>query len=464
MSAIFSESKIVFNNAISNDLNMRVFEVMSTGTFLLTDLAKNSAQDELFVNNEDLAVYSDDTIVNTAKFYLENDELREAIAKRGQEIIRSAHKYEDRAAELLKILSGEKAETFSAEELRKKSLRNISVPIGKINKLKRSFVIPVIDYSPASEYNIKTLLNDLEDIGGEIIIVFNSEEVANQLKNDERIDHYAIMKSNVGVSRAWNIGLDISRTPITFIINSDVHIEKPTVLALEKAIISQPDAAMVGPQGSFFNYELAQDLEYFDKGSFNNIQEVDAVSGFLFAVKTKYFSDGTLKFERKFTPCYFEELDIGLQIKKANLKSYIVPTTSYNHHWSGSIRSMQTIKYYDREETAQNILERNRILFHKKWNALAKDDALLLVSGWVNKLLSQSKIIIENGQVEDSKTLFSTIIKFYPNLAAPYLNLGLVLLNTNNIPEAKKMFEKVLELEPENEIAKKYLTELTVKA
>ena len=38
----------MFNNAIKNDLNMRLFEVMSTGTFLLTDNAANSGQDEMF--------------------------------------------------------------------------------------------------------------------------------------------------------------------------------------------------------------------------------------------------------------------------------------------------------------------------------------------------------------------------------------------------------------------------------
>ncbi len=460
MSAIFSSSKIVFNNAIRNDLNMRVFEVMSTGTCLLTDFAKNSGQDELFIDGEDLTVYEDNTIINTAEFYLENDELREAIAKRGQEIIRAAHKYEDRTEEMLNVLSGKNAETSTAQQLRNNSLKNISVPIEKINKLKRSFVIPVIDYSPASEFNIKTLLDDLEKIGGEIIIIFNSEEVANQMKDDKRIDYYAIMKHNVGVSRAWNIGLNISRTPITFIINSDVHIEKATVTAIEKTIISQPNAAMVGPQGSYFNFELAQDFEYFDKGSFDKIIEVDGVSGFLFAVKTKYFSDGILKFENKFTPCYYEEWDIGLQIKKAKLKSYIVPTTAYAHHWSGSINSMDKIKFYDKEETATEIHERNKIIFHKKWQQLAKDNPLLLVSNWVDLWLKESKNLIESKNFEQAEKVFNSIKKFYPYLTAPYINLGILNINKGTNADAKLMFKKALELEPENEIAIKYLTDL----
>ena len=41
----------------------------------------------------------------------------------------------------------------------------------------RSFVIPVLDFSPHSSYNIKTLLDDLQQVSGEVICIFNSAEV-----------------------------------------------------------------------------------------------------------------------------------------------------------------------------------------------------------------------------------------------------------------------------------------------
>ncbi len=330
----------------------------------------------------------------------------------------------------------------------------------EINKLKRSFVIPVIDYSPASKFNIKTLLDDLEKIGGEVIVVFNSEEVAFEMKDDPRIDYYAVMKHNIGVPRAWNVGLDIARTPITFIINSDVHIEKETIQILEKSIISLSNAAVVGPQGSFFHFETAKDIEYFDKGTFENIIEVDAVSGFLFAVKTKYFHDGTLKFENKFTPCYFEEWDLGLQIKRAGLKSYIVPAAEYEHHWSGSISSMKAIKYYNEKESAQEIFKRNKNIFLNKWRKLAADNKHLLLSKWVDILLGKSKVFIENNDFEAAKTIYEKILEFYPNLAAPYLNLGIINFLDEIFDEAEKLFLKVIEIEPDNKTALDYLAQI----
>ena len=108
--------------------------------------------------------------------------------------------------------------------------------------------------SPASPYNIIKLLENLEDITGDVIVVFNSIEIAEKLKNHPRINYYAAMKKNVGVSRAWNIGLNISQTPVTFILNSDLDISEKTVETLEEHLSTLPQAAIVGPQGSFLNF------------------------------------------------------------------------------------------------------------------------------------------------------------------------------------------------------------------
>ena len=131
--------------------------------------------------------------------------------------IRNAHKYEDRAEEILDVVLNSKDSTFSADELRKKSLTNLSVSTKAINKLRRSFIIPVLDYSPESEFSIRTLLEDLQNIEGNVIVIFNSTDVAEEMKDHPRIDFYSVMSHNVGVARAWNVGLNMVQTPITFI-------------------------------------------------------------------------------------------------------------------------------------------------------------------------------------------------------------------------------------------------------
>ncbi|MBI9073608.1 MAG: glycosyltransferase [Melioribacteraceae bacterium] len=456
MSKVFSDSKIVFNNAVENDLNMRVFEVMSTGSFILTDDPKNSGQDELLVDGEELAIYEDENINQICKFYLENDELRETIARRGNEVIQNAHKYEDRLVELLKVVLGDKTSTPNASEWKERSLKNLTVTKEEIYKLKRSFVIPVLDYSPASEFNIKTLLKDLENIEGNVIVIFNSIEVAEEMKDHPRIDYYAIMKHNIGVAPAWNVGINMSRTPITYVLNSDLHLEREAIQKMDDALIKLPDVAIVGPQGSFVNFEQQNDYMYFDQGSFSEPVEVDAVSGFLFGVKTIHFTDGILNFENRYAPCYFEEWDLGYKIKLAGLKSYVVPVTEYTHHWSGSIRSLKTVKYFDKESTIEEIHSRNGVLFDSLWREktkkLNRED--ILRSLWFQYAEKLAEKLLHDNEVETAEQVYLRLLETDPQNKMAFTNLGVIEASKGNIENARKFFREALKIDPNFEIAK----------
>ena len=425
MAKVFSSSKIAFNNAVKNDLNMRIFEVMSIGTLLLTDPTRGSGQDTLFHNGEELAVYrSDDELLEVARFYLNNPDLREQVAARGKKLVHNAHTYAHRVEDLLAVTLSGKSTTSSAEELRERSLAGIVSPFVANRELyitigaaSRSFVIPVLDYSPASEYNITTLLSDLEHIPGEVIVIFNNEQVADEIKGHPRINRYAVMKENIGVARAWNVGVQMAATPTVFILNADLHLQREAVEALEQGLLTLERAACVGPQGSFVDIPLTRDHLYFDKDSFDQPTEVDAVSGFFFAVKLEHFADKTLTFENAYTPCYFEEWDLGLQIKQAGLAAYIIPTSAYDHHWSGSIRALREIGSYGRSETAGEILLRNRQLFLNKWRHLADaaDSPDLLESGWREFGPAYATDLLQREEFAEAQRVVCSLRTFYPD-------------------------------------------------
>jgi glycosyltransferase involved in cell wall biosynthesis len=425
MARAITESGIIFNNAVNNDLNMRVFEVMSIGAMLLTDPAQGSGLDTLFINGEDLAIYrSDDELIDVVRFYQSNPALREQIAARGQQLVRNAHTYAHRVEDLLAVALNGKTTTFSAEELRESSLsgivpafvtkRNEYIAIGNVP---RSFVIPVLDYSPASEYNITTLLSDLENIPGEVIVIFNNEQVAEEIKGHPRITRYAIMKENIGVARAWNVGIQMAATPVVFILNADLHLQREAVEAVEHGLLTLDRAACVGPQGSFVDIPLTRDHLYFDKGHFDQPIAVDAVSGFFFAIKLEHFANKILTFENAYTPCYFEEWDLGLQIKRAGLASYIIPTTAYDHHWSGSIRALREIGSYGRSETAGEILLRNRQLFLNKWRYLtaAENRPELLESGWREFGPAYAINLLQQKDFAEAQRVLYSLRTFYPD-------------------------------------------------
>jgi SAM-dependent methyltransferase/GT2 family glycosyltransferase len=235
----------------------------------------------------------------------------------------------------------------------------------------RSFIIPVLDFSPHSPYNINTLLDDLEKIPGEVICIFNSREVFEALGEHPRIDKYCFNNLNAGVSRSWNMGLNMAEGKAAFILNADMHIEQTAVEKMEAYLFNLDQAVIVGPQGAFVDFQQMRDLKYFEKGKAEHPVRCHAVSGFFFAIHLERFLSQKLSFDIQYSPCFTEEWDMGLQIFQAGLACYVVPVTEYDHHWGVSAGDgNQPINYFGREMTRNQILLANREKFKKKWHPL----------------------------------------------------------------------------------------------
>lgn len=100
MARTFSASRIVFNNAVKDDLNMRVFEAMASGSLLVTDRAPGSGLEDMFGDGEHLALYDDDTLEERVEYYLAHEDEREQIAAAGRAEVLRWHTYDHRAAAL----------------------------------------------------------------------------------------------------------------------------------------------------------------------------------------------------------------------------------------------------------------------------------------------------------------------------------------------------------------------------
>lgn len=93
-------SKIGFNIAMKDDVNMRCFETMATGTMLLTD--RISHIEELFEDKKHLVLYDGlDDMVEKAKYYLAHDDEREKIAQAGYEEVMANHTIQKRVDRIL---------------------------------------------------------------------------------------------------------------------------------------------------------------------------------------------------------------------------------------------------------------------------------------------------------------------------------------------------------------------------
>ena len=106
MAEVFSQSKIVFNNSVKDDLNMRVFEAMASGSMLLTDESRGSGLTGLFEDRKHLVIYrNEDELFELVDYYMENDKERENIAEAGMKEVVAKHTYEHRVEEMMDIIT-----------------------------------------------------------------------------------------------------------------------------------------------------------------------------------------------------------------------------------------------------------------------------------------------------------------------------------------------------------------------
>jgi len=246
--------------------------------------------------------------------------------------------------------------------------QGVTIDCNACDPIMRSFVIPVLDFSPHSPYSIESLLRDLQDVPGEVICIFNSREVFEKLQHHPRINKFCFNKLNAGVSRSWNIGINLAEGRAVFVMNADLKILRGAVEQMEDFLFRLPHAVIVGPQGSYLDFKNLQVVKYFERGGFHEPVRTQDVSGFFFAIHRERFLAHRLQFDVHYSPCFMEEWDMGLQVIQAELACYAVPVEGFDHHWGVSQgRENTSIQYFGRAVFRNDVLAANRKRFLKKW-------------------------------------------------------------------------------------------------
>lgn len=107
---IYRKSRIVFNTAAVDDINMRCFEATATGSFLLTEYVPTLK--ECFEDGVHLVTYKDmDEAIEKTIYYLEHEDEREKIAMAGMKHTLKNHTYQKRAEKIVRVNG-----TVSAED------------------------------------------------------------------------------------------------------------------------------------------------------------------------------------------------------------------------------------------------------------------------------------------------------------------------------------------------------------
>jgi hypothetical protein len=102
MAVVYIRSRLGYNISIRNDLNMRFFEILSTGTSLLTNTTVEGIVELGFVEGEHFLGYdSKESLLEKGLWALCNPTEREKIANNGMEYARKFHTYDLRIQKIL---------------------------------------------------------------------------------------------------------------------------------------------------------------------------------------------------------------------------------------------------------------------------------------------------------------------------------------------------------------------------
>jgi len=216
-----------------------------------------------------------------------------------------------------------------------------------------TYVIPVLDLSPSTpDNNFLTLLDDLSHVDGDVVVIFNNQTLGFEYRDHPRITRCAIMSCNVGVSRAWSVGISLTETEYAIIANADARIFPGCAEALISPFTDDQSISMTGPVG----FNAKGEVSYTNS---NDAIVVDAIAGFLFCVRTKEYQQGRFYFDPMLTPAFSEEEDLSHQYAERGAKMLMVPTEHYKHAGSGSHRHRGTIEYMNRSIQKTTLLARN---------------------------------------------------------------------------------------------------------
>jgi len=209
----------------------------------------------------------------------------------------------------------------------------------------------------------------LAGLTGELVVTLNGIAAADAGIPDEvrTVTH----EQNLGVSPGWNAAARAASGDVLVFCNDDVELGPRSLAVLADAARGREDAGVVGPAGARWDFAAARHLESVDGGDLavGGLREVDAVSGYLFAVRRDVF-ECVGGFDEAYAPASWEEIDFACAVRAAGWRSYVVGGVDVEHEWGISARTpaWRRAGWGGRSELLWSIHRRNRRRFLAKWS------------------------------------------------------------------------------------------------
>ena len=188
--------------------------------------------------------------------------------------------------------------------------------------LKTSVVITTFNSEHIIDKCIQSIPSDVS-----IIIIENSNNINFKLDIESKYSNVkcTLAGSNIGYSRANNLGLSLVKSEYALVLNPDAKLKKNTLDIFFEEAKKNKDFWLIGP--------INNQGKFYEKNNYK-IFEVKNLKGFAIFFNLKNFNS---KFFDENFFLYFEEIDICKRIVDNNGKIYLSPKIEIDHEGSNSV-------------------------------------------------------------------------------------------------------------------------------
>lgn len=293
------------------------------------------------------------------------------------------------------------------------------------------------DYSVAviAHNSIDWLLSCLEQLCASVgprcalVVVDNASHDRSVNAVQHRFPDLPVIQNsmNLGFTGGANVAIRAAATDVVVILNPDIEVGSSTLVNLVGALettrrtaivgckLLYPDGNTIQHAGGVISYPQALPNHHGygedDRGQYDEVREVDYVTGAAFAVR-KSVLEAIGYFDEGFYPAYFEEADLCLRARQAGYKVLYVPDAVAIHHESVTT-GKNTATYY-------RFFHRNRIRFVLKHysDEQLTSDFLPAERDWLGRLESSVELVALRAAYVDNRAVLEGRADFLANPSA----------------------------------------------
>ena len=477
MAERFSSGKILVNQSIKDDVNMRVFEGCACGRLLITNDLRHNGQEELLQNGRHLVTFdSIDDALGKLRHYLAEDEEREAIAAAGAEEVRRNHTYARRMEQLLETAGRAGAGEGQAFSIRRRQLPLTSVLVlaHDQEKYNRMCVESIRRYTRVP-YELILIDNGSKDGTLEL---FRSVPGAKVVENG----------ANLGFAGGFNRGIEAARGDYVVLLNNDTLVTEGWLEKMLAAFDADPELAVAGPMTNCISgAQLVKEVSYTDEASLQrfareratdlagHLELVSRITGFCMMISRSAIERiGTL--DTRFGIGNFEDDDYCVRTRLEGFHVGICSDVFIHHFGSVTFRASK-LDYGE-------LLQKNQALFREKWTqaeppaprpapAPAPTPAPAAAAPGSQPAsppspapstsppslredrLSKGRAVFEKGlalhkcgELEAASEAYLAAAALLPDAPAPLERLGEILLENGAPGEAAEIYQRLVRLVP----------------